>query len=179
MIYLFLAPGFEETEAMAPADILRRAGHDLRLVGVGGKAIRGSHGITVACDLEESELGLDGLEMVVLPGGMPGTLNLEHSAVVRSMAAYAAHNGLWLGAICAAPSILGHMGLLDGKKVTCFPGFEDQLGSAAFTGAPVERDGNVITGRGAGCAVEFGLALLEALDGAPRAEAMRKGLQCP
>ena len=179
MIYVFLANGFEEVEALAPTDILRRAEHEVQLVGVGSKVITGSHGITVACDIEITQTDLNDLEMVVLPGGMPGTLNLEKNEIVQSFVAHAVKNNIWLGAICAAPSILGHAGLLEGRKATCFPGFEQELTGAEFTGASVEVDGKIITARGAGCAVDFGLALVEALEGKGKAGAMRKALQCP
>ncbi len=178
MIYIFLADGFEEIEALTVADILRRAEKEVALVGVGSKIIRGSHGITVACDLEQSETTLNDLEMVVLPGGMPGTLNLEKSEVVRSFVAHAVQNDIWVGAICAAPTILGHMGLLDGVRVTCYPGFEDQLGGAKFLDTSTVRDGKIITASGAGQSIKFGLALLEALEGKARADLLAASLQC-
>ena len=179
MIYVFFANGFEEIEALAPVDILRRAEHEVKMVGVGGKVITGAHGITVTCDLEAPQISLADLEMVVLPGGMPGTLNLEKSEIVQIVTQYAIEKEIPFGAICAAPSILGHAGLLKGRRVTCFPGFEQELEGAEVTGALVEVDGKLITARGAGCAVDFGLALVELLDGKGEASAMRKGLQCP
>ena len=179
MIYVFFANGFEEVEALAPVDILRRAAHEVQMVGVGGKFVKGAHGITVACDIEAPQVSLANMEMAVLPGGMPGTLNLEKSEIVQIVAEYAIEKNIPLGAICAAPSILGHAGLLEGRKATCFPGFEQELTGAEVTGAPVEVDGKLITARGAGCAVDFALALVELLDGKGEATAMRKGLQCP
>lgn len=179
MIYVFLANGFEETEAIAPIDILRRSGADVKTVGIGGKAVTSSHNVTVLADLEENELTTDGLEAVILPGGMPGTLNLEASKTVQSCIDYAAENGLVLGAICAAPSVLGHKGLLEGKKATCFPGFEKDLLGAKVTDLPAVTDGNIITGKGAGAAVEFGLALSAKLCGEQTADKVRKSMQCP
>lgn len=165
MIYVFLANGFEECEALAPVDILRRGGLDVKTVGVGGKTVSGSHGIPVVCDITEDEAVTYGLEAIVLPGGMPGTLNLEKSNSVQRFIDFAVQNGLIIGAICAAPSILGHKGLLRGKKATCFPGFEKDLVGAEFSDVAVIRDGNVITAFGAGAAFDFGFELLSAITG--------------
>ena len=115
MIYVFLANGFEEIEALAPVDILRRAELEVKTVGVGGKTITGSHGITVTADIEEKDVTTDDMELMILPGGMPGTLNLEKSPIVTTCAEYCAKNDIYLAAICAAPSVLGHLGLLNGK----------------------------------------------------------------
>lgn len=179
MIYCFLANGFEEIEALAAVDILRRAELPVKLVGVGGSEITGSHGITVKTDIEEKDVTTDDMELVILPGGMPGTLNLEKSPIVKASVAYCADNGIKIGAICAAPSILGHMGILKGRRATCFPGFETQLDCAKYTGAPVTVDGNIITAKGMGCAVEFGLALLSEIMGDERSALMRASIQCP
>lgn len=165
MIYVFLANGFEECEALAPVDILRRGGLDVKTVGVGGKTVSGSHGIPVVCDITEDEAVTDGLEAIVLPGGMPGTLNLEKSNSVQRFIDFAVQNGLIIGAICAAPSILGHKGLLRGKKATCFPGFEKDLIGAEFSDVSTVRDGNIITAFGAGAAFDFGFELLAAITG--------------
>lgn len=165
MIYVFLAKGFEETEAITPIDLLRRSGKEVRTVGVGDKTVVGSHGIPVVADITADEIVLDdSLEMIVLPGGMPGTLNLEKDRYVQSAIDFCSGKGRFIGAICAAPSILGHKGLLRGKKAICYSGFEDQLeGAQVVSGAKVVRDGNIITARGAGVAVEFGLKLVETL----------------
>ena len=117
--------------------------------------------------------------MVVLPGGMPGTRNLEASQTVLSVVKYAAENGLWVAAICAAPSVLGHMGLLKGRNATCFPGFEDELAGANPTGESVCVDGKWITARGMGVALEFGLKLAEVLQGRETAQKLSESLQCP
>lgn len=178
VIYVFFAQGFEEIEGLAPVDILRRAELEVMMVGVGSRQVTGAHGITVACDIADSDIVLEeGLQMMVLPGGMPGTLGLEHSPQVQRCIDYCAENHIPIGAICAAPSILGHKGLLDGRRATCFPGFEDQLGDTVSTGAPVEIDGDIITARGAGVACEFGLALVEKLLGAPRAQLLKNSIR--
>ncbi len=160
MIYVFLANGFEECEALAPIDILRRAGFNVITVGVNGKTAVGSHNITVICDITTDEVTFENLEAVILPGGMPGTLNLENDKTMQKAIDFANDNGLLIGAICAAPSILGHKSLLDGKKATCFPGFEKDLLGATVTNTSVVRDGNIITAKGAGVAFKFGFELL-------------------
>ncbi len=178
MIYIFLAEGFEEIEALTPVDILRRAGQQVCTVGVGGgKIIRGSHGIGVECDLSDAEISPEKMDMIILPGGMPGTLNLEKSPVVQEMIDYAVANGKWVAAICAAPSILGHKGLLSGKVATCFPGFEQEL-EGAIPGDYVCVDGKTVTARGMGVAAEFALKLVELLTDAQKANALRLSLQC-
>lgn len=162
MIYVFLANGFEETEALAPVDLLRRAGKNVITVGVDDKIIKGSHGIPVIADTTAEEISIDdSIEMIVLPGGMPGTLNLEKSQCVQNAIDYCVQNNKFIGAICAAPSILGHKGLLNGKKAVCYTGFENQLDGAIVGNGAVETDGIFITARGAGAAIEFGLKLVE------------------
>lgn len=162
MIYIFLANGFEETEAVTPIDILRRCGKEVVTVGVGGGNVTSSHGITVVADTEDKLINLDEkLEGIILPGGMPGTLNLEKSEAVQKAIDYCVANSLYIGAICAAPSILGHKGILKGRKAVCFTGFESQLEGAEISDEPVVCDGNIITSRGAGTAVDFGLKLAE------------------
>ena len=180
MVYLFLAEGFEEIEALAPVDILRRGRVEVRTVGVGRKKIRGSHGICVEADITTAELGsLEDADAVILPGGMPGTLNLEADAAVISAVKYCAENGKLIGAICAAPSILGHLGLLKGKHATAFPGFEKDLeGYLPRKDGFVERDGNIITARGMGVATDFGLELLSAIGGEAAAARVRGSIQC-
>lgn len=180
MIYVFLADGFEETEALATVDVLRRAKLSVTTVGIGGKKITGSHKITVTADIEENQLVLnDDLQAVVLPGGMPGTLNLEASETVQNAIKFAIDNNKYLCAICAAPSILGHLGLLDNKKATCYPGFETNTDKVTYTGEPAVADGNVITGKGAGCAVEFGLKIAQELTSEETASQVRNSMQCP
>lgn len=180
MVYVFFAHGFEEIEAITTLDILRRAELTVHSVGIGSKTITGAHGLTVHCDMLDKQAGnAKGLEMIVLPGGMPGTLHLEKSPVITAYIDHVMKNDLWLGAICAAPSILGHKNLLNGKKVTCFPGIESQLGEGAiFTGALVEVDGKLVTARGAGASVQFALTLVECLCGKDRAKSLEESLQC-
>ncbi len=179
MVYVFLAEGFEEVEALAPVDVLRRCRVDVKTVGVGGKTIVGSHKIPVVADITEDEAEFEGLEAVILPGGMPGTLNLEASDTVQKFVDYAAQNSLYVCAICAAPSILGHKNLLNGRKATCFPGFEKDLFGAAATGESAVCDGKFITGKGAGAAVEFGLLIAQELCGQEISDKTRKSMQCP
>lgn len=178
MIYLFLAPGFEEIEAAAPLDLLRRAKAEVRTVGVGSRRVTGSHGIEIAADLEEKELDRSDMEMIVLPGGMPGTRNLENSPAVRESIRFCAENGKRIAAICAAPSILGHMGLLRGHRAVCFPGYEDELGADEVLFTPTCVSGNIVTARGAGVAVEFGLKLVEVLFGEEKSKEIREKIQC-
>lgn len=178
MIYVFLADGFEEIEAFAAVDILRRAELDVRTVGIKSKTIRGAHGIWTECDLADTEPDPLGLEMIVLPGGMPGALNLEKSVEVKAFIDYCIDNSIPIGAICAAPSILGHMGLLNDKTFTCYPGFEGEAPFGHYTGGVCEKDGNIITGKGPGAAIEFALLLVETLKGSKRAELLRASLQC-
>lgn len=165
MIYVFLADGFEETEAIAPIDLLRRAKKDVVTVGIGKNTITSSHKVTVMTDTTADKITLDdSLEMIVLPGGMPGTLNLEADETVQKAIDFCIENNKIIGAICAAPSILGHKGLLKGKKAVCYKGFEKELKGASVVNRPAVADGNIVTSRGAGAAVEFGLKLIEVLD---------------
>lgn len=178
MIYVFLANGFEEVEAFTPVDLLRRAECQVKTVGVGGKTVTGSHGIAVTADIAQSEVITDDMEMVVLPGGMPGTLNLEKNPIVTASVRYCLENGLPVGAICAAPSILGHLGALKGKRAVCFPGFEGQLLGAQVLQDPVCTDGNITTARGAGVAVDFALELVRVMAGEETAGRIRASIQC-
>lgn len=179
MIYVFFAAGFEELEAVATVDMLRRAELEVCTVGIGGAQIAGAHGIVVDCDLTDSQVQADdSLQAVVLPGGMPGTLHLEKSQTVQRFIDYAAAHGRLIAAICAAPSILGHKGLLEGKEATCFPGMEQELYGAWLTGSYVCRDGQIITARGAGVAIDFGLEIAAAFAGREKADAVRASLQC-
>lgn len=179
MIYVFLADGFEETEAIAPIDMLRRAGAEVVTTGIKSGTVRSSHGVTVRCDADESRVKTDeSMEMIVLPGGMPGTLNLEASPTVRSAVEYCVNNGVPIGAICAAPSILGKMGVLKGKEATCFPGFEKYLEGARLSDKKVVTDGNITTAAGAGVAVEFGLELVRVLMGGEKSAEVKAAIQC-
>lgn len=164
MVYCFLANGFEETEAIAPIDILRRSEIKVVTVGIGEEVVVSSHGIAVIPDITEVDfVPTEELDMILLPGGMPGTLNLEKSRTVQDAIDYCVKNNKWIGAICAAPSILGKKNLLNGKRATCFPGFEQFLNGAEISDELVVHDGKIITAKGAGAAIEFGLSLCAAL----------------
>ncbi len=178
MVYCFLADGFEEVEALAAVDMIRRAGIELRTVGVGSTVINGAHNIRVEADCTENDVILDGeLEAVILPGGMPGTINLENSTTVRETVDFAFNNNKYVCAICAAPSVLGHMGILKGKEAIAYPGFEKDLEGAIISEKSVVSDGNIITAKGAGVAVDFGLEIVAALSSPEKAESIRKAIQ--
>ena len=178
MVLVFLANGFEETEALVTVDILRRAGLTVTMVGVGGEYITGSHGITVKADVLDTAVLPLPVQAVVLPGGMPGTLNLEASPVVQRCVDVTAKKGGLVCAICAAPSILGHKGLLAGKKATCFPGFEQELVDAVVCDDAVVSDGTVITAKGAGVTIDFALRIVARLVSDEEAQALGASLQC-
>lgn len=179
MVYLFLANGFEEIEALTPVDILRRGGVEVTTVGIGGTEIKGSHNITVQTDISDKDFSvMDRVEGIILPGGMPGTKNLERSSTVIKAIRYCFERNMVIGAICAAPSILGHMGILKDKKATAFPGFERDLFDAQTDGDYVTVDGNIITARGMGVSVEFALALLTALKDSETALKVKNSIQC-
>lgn len=176
MVYLFLANGFEEIEALCPLDLLRRAGVEVTTVGIGGEMIMGSHGITVAADIPEGMFADSAPDMIILPGGMPGSKNLDESRVVDAALKAAARRGSLIAAICAAPMVLGHRGLLAGKEAICYPGFEKELTGAKISGKRVVRDDNIITAAGMGVALEFGLELVAALRGRDTAEQLRRAV---
>lgn len=174
MVYLFLANGFEEVEALTPLDYLRRC-EDIKVksVSIEGRLVTGSHKITIMADLLLEEVDLDQAEMIILPGGMPGTLHLEQCSKIQEIIDICVERNILIGAICAAPSILGHKGLLKGKTATCYVGFDTQLQGAEYTGSPVERDGNIITARGAGVANQFAFELIKALRGEEKAKSLQ------
>ncbi len=179
MIYVFLADGFEETEAIAPIDIIRRAEKEVITVGIGSDTVRSSHGITMLTDITDMQLMLDErVEMIVLPGGMPGTLNLEKSPAVQAAIDFCVERNIPIAAICAAPSILGKKGLLDGKKAICFPGFEGFLEGAEISSESVVTDGSITTAVGPGAAIDFGLRLVEILVNDKKAAKVAAGMQC-
>lgn len=175
MVYMFLANGFEEIEALCPLDLLRRAGVQVTTVGIGGEYITGSHGITVKADVADKNVAISDTEMVILPGGMPGTTNLDASELVHKAIDTAKKEGAYIAAICAAPMILGKRGDLCCKDAVCYPGFEEYLEGAKLHPREIKIaiDGKYITARGMGVALDFGLALVEALCGAPKAEELR------
>lgn len=179
MVYIFLAEGFELVEALAPLDVLRRAGVETKLVGVTGPVVAASNGVKVQADLPIEEAAEEGLSAVVLPGGLPGTLNLEKSPRVQHFIDSCAAAGKLIGAICAAPSILAHKGLLKGREATSFPTFQKDLseGGATISARYVCQDGPFITGRGMGVSTEFGLKIVEALTSPEKAQEIRASIQ--
>ncbi len=178
MVYVFLADGFEIIEALAPVDMLRRAKIDVKTVGVTGEIVKSSCGVEVTTDMTIDDFDFYDLQAIVLPGGMPGTLNLENCDAVQSAIDNAVNTDSLICAICAAPSILGHKNLLNGKKAICFPGFEDSLSGAELTDEYVVRDGNFITARGAGVCIEFGLEIVKAVKGEEEANRVKESIQC-
>ena len=176
MVYMFLAEGFEEIEALCPLDLLRRAGVEVKTVAVGDKAVCGAHGIKVIADMTEDELSDTKPDMIILPGGMPGTLNLDSCATVHKAIDAAVLHNAYIAAICAAPSILGARGMLAGKEAICYPGFEDKLIGANISAKRVVVDGMIITAAGMGVALEFGLVLVSLLCGKEKADTLRKGV---
>ncbi|MBQ9516725.1 MAG: DJ-1/PfpI family protein [Eubacterium sp.] len=178
MVYVFLADGFEIIEALAPLDMMTRAGIEVKTVGVTGSVVNSSCGVPVATDMLINQFDFYDVEAIVLPGGMPGTLNLENCEKVQNAIDNAVNIDVPVCAICAAPSILGHKGLLRGKEATCFPGFEDALDGATLSDEYVVTDGNFITARGAGVCIDFGLEIVKKLKGADVAETVRKQIQC-
>ena len=161
MLYILLANGFEEIEALATVDIIRRANIDIKTVGVGADSITGSHNITVKTDINISDVALsDDIDGVILPGGIPGTPNLEANEKAMSLLRFAYNNGKFIASICAAPSIFGHLGLLSGVKATCYPGFEKELDGAIVLSEPCVTDKNIITAKGAGASFEFAFAIV-------------------
>ena len=164
MVYILLAPGFEEMEALVPADLLRRAGIEVALTGVSGASVPGGHNIEVKCDCTLDQANLSRADMIVLPGGGVGVKNLGDAPGVEALVHEAAKQGKWVAAICAAPSLLSKWGLLEGRKAVCYPSWADRLAGANFQ--PEEKlavDGKFITGQAAGASFEFGLKLIEVL----------------
>ena len=178
MIYMFLADGFEEVEALCPLDILRRAGLEVTTVGIGGKdVIRGAHGIIVHADIPDVMYRDSSPDMLILPGGMPGSKNLDESRIVDSALRAASRKGAYLAAICAAPMVLGKRGYLEGKCAVCFPGFEEYLtGATVDVENTVVRDGNIITAKGMGAAFDFGLELVRCFKDDGTAEKVKESV---
>lgn len=178
MVVCFLANGFEEIEALTPVDCLRRCSVEVLTVGVGSCIINGSHHIPVVCDTDTDSFDIPSdLELLILPGGMPGTLNLEKSSVIQKTIDYCVSNNIPISAICAAPLILGHKGILEGRNATCYPGFESELHGARVLNENVVVDGNIITACGMGAALDFSLALVEKLVSKERAKELYLSLK--
>ena len=174
---IFLAEGFEESEALLPLDILRRGGLDAITVSVtSDRIVKSSHGVQVVADALISEISAEDVQMIILPGGLPGATNLDECQSLDKMIMDFASKGKSLAAICAAPMVYGKRGLLKGKKATCYPGFDKYLDGAEYTGALVECVDNFILGKGPAAAAEFGFAILEKLAGREKANEVRKGM---
>ena len=174
MVYMLLGTGFEETEAIAPLDLLRRAGVEVLTVGLNGKTIYGGHGIGVEADITIDQMDLTNLEMIILPGGLGGVASIRGCKAAMDAVAFAWENDRFVAAICAGPTVLADLGITAGLQATCYPGCEDGMGSAKMIpDAPCVRDGKLITGTSAGCAIPFGLMLIDALKGEAAAKAVK------
>ncbi|MBE6683683.1 MAG: DJ-1/PfpI family protein [Ruminococcaceae bacterium] len=177
-VFILLARGFEECEALVPADLLKRAGANVILVATeGGLAVPGAHGITVTADITIDEIRKEDMDCVILPGGLPGTTNLAKNPRVLDLIEYAASRGNYIAAICAAPSILGKMRLLDGRNAAVYPDFAPDLEFANITGKKVEHDDIFITAEGMGASFEFGFKLIEVMFGAQTATDIRAAVR--
>ncbi len=175
MVYVLLGTGFEEVEAIAPVDLMRRSGIEVQTVGITGKTVYGSHKIGVEADILPEEMDLDGMEMIVLPGGLGGVASARSSEAALHALRYGWDRGKFVAAICAGPTVLADLGIPDGKNATCFPGCEAGMGSAHMVkDAAAVRDGKLITGTSAGCAIPFALELIKALRGDEAAEKVAK-----
>lgn len=178
MVYIFLADGFEDIEALSPVDMLRRSNIEVITVGIGSHIIKSSHGVPVITDILDSQIILDNkIDMIVLPGGMPGTKNLEKNKNVNKAIDFCIENNKYIAAICAAPSILGHKGLLNGKECTSFPEYRSELTGGIVEDKSVCVDKNIITSVGAGTCIQFGLKLVEILIGKENAEKLGEKIQ--
>lgn len=178
MICIFLADGFEDMEAIVARDILKRGRLEVVTVGVSGDVVTSAYGLRIKTDIPIEQVNVDDIEGVVLPGGMPGTTNLENSEKLIEIIKYCHENNLLIGAICAAPSILGKLGLLDGKNACCYPGFEKYLKGANISEERVSTEGHIITSKGPGTAVDFGFEILRYLKGAEYADKVKEGMLC-
>ena len=175
MVYFLLGTGFEETEAIAPLDLLRRAGIPVMTVGLNGKTVYGGHNIGIETDITVGQMDLTDLDMIVLPGGLGGVQSIRNCEEALNAISFAWENNKYVAAICAGPTILADLHITDNKKVVCYPGCEDAMGSASVDPSlPCVQDGKIITGASAGCAVSFGLQLIRALKGDEAAESIRK-----
>lgn len=177
MIYTFLATGFEDIEALAPVDIMRRAGLQVETVSITDEiVVTSAHGVGIVADRTLAEVDFDDADLLFLPGGLPGATNLDACQELREGIVQHFKAGRPVAAICAAPLVLGHLGILEGKKSTCYPGFETELKGADYTAALVEQDGLIVTGKGPGAAMELGYVLVERLKDKQTADALREGM---
>lgn len=174
---MFLAEGFEEIEALAPLDILRRAQVEVETVSItDNQVVQGAHGVYVLADRILPALDWDDAEMIILPGGLPGSTNLDACEELREGIMKLHADGKPLAAICAAPQVYGHLGILKGVKATCYPGVETEMEGATYTAALVEKEGQFITGKGPGAAMEFGYTLAEMFADKSVVDGLRKGM---
>lgn len=175
MLYMFLAEGFEETECVATADMLRRGGIECSLCSLDGKSVKGAHGISVEVDITLSEISESDITGIILPGGMPGTINLENNKKLSEIIDKNYSAGKLTAAICAAPAILLHKGILNEKKATVYPSFKDEMisGGAYYYDSSVVADGNIITASGPHAAIDFGLKIVEYFKGVDVANQIR------
>ncbi len=177
MVYILLADGFEDIEALAPIDILRRAGVEIQLVSITyDPIVRSAHGVKFVTDEVIGNIDFKEADMLILPGGLPGATNLDACKPLRQGLLQHYEAGKKIAAICAAPLVLGHLGILQGRKATCYPGFETELTGAEYTAALVQTDGPIVTGKGPGAAMEFGYTLLEVLGKKSEADQLREGM---
>lgn len=170
MVAMLLGTGFEPLEAVAPCDILRRGGVEVKLAAIGEKLVEAGHGVRVEADCTLAELDVKNLEMIILPGGVGGVRAIGASNAALDAVREVYDAGGFVAAICAGPTVLAKLGLLEGRRATCYPGCEDEMAGAVMQNAGVVRDGRIITGRAAGAAADFGLALLAALKGEDEAK---------
>ena len=177
MIYVFLATGFEDIEAIAPVDIMRRAGLEVQTVSITGESVvTSAHGVGITSDILLSDVDFSGAEMLVLPGGLPGSTNLDACQPLTAAIKRHFEAGGAIAAICAAPLVFGHLGLLQGRRATCYPGVEGELKGATYTAAIVEQDGNIITGKGPAAAFEFGYTIVDFFLGEGASKPLRQGM---
>ncbi len=176
-LYIHLAEGFEETEAVTIIDVLRRAGLNVISVSVtGNRMVKGSHNIEIKADILFEEVDFALGEMIILPGGMPGSKNLNEHEGLRSQIIDYQKRGKYLAAICAAPIVFGNLGILKGKRAVCYPGYEAHLVGAEVRSSPYIVDNNIITGRGVGAALQFSLEIVRILKGEESAIQLRKAM---
>jgi len=176
MVYMLMVDGFEDIETLEPLDIMRRAGISVKTVGVYSKKVTSSHDVTIDTDILIDDVKTEDMEMLVLPGG-PGHTNLDASDKAHKLISYAYENNIYLGAICASPSIIGKLGILDGRNYTCFPGFEQFCYGGFFSKEKAVLDGKILTAKGAGAAADFGFLMVDILKGKEVADRLKKEMQ--
>jgi len=178
MVYILLGKGFEEIEAVAPLDILRRGGVEAAFAGIGGMTVEGAHGIAVNCDILVEAIKPENIDMLVVPGGLGGVESIMGSQTAMDLIKCAGEKGVALAAICAGPTVLYTLGFLDGINAVCYPGMEEDMPQGKFGDSPACVDGKIITGRGPGAALEFGFELLRYFKGSDAVEKLRNSMVC-